>query len=169
MVDLVRQWRGRFAALSARDQRAALLLGVALALVIGYLGLFRPLWQYYASSKAAFASARAVASWLHEREAVLRQAGAQAAPGVAAPGGEQSLVATLSATAAARDIAIARLEPHADGVRVWIDHTQFAQLLLWLDALRADHGVIAREAVIDRNPEHPEHITARLELAVVAK
>lgn len=169
MADLARQWRNRFAALTDREQLAALLLGIALVVVLGYVAVFRPAWQHYHSAKAALVNARAVVAWLHEHEVDLRRAGAQADLSAAAgAGGEQSLVARLSATAADHQIAIARLEPHADGVRVWLEGSEFSRLLGWLDALRNDHRVVARDAVIDRNPGNPGQVAARLELAAIA-
>lgn len=168
MTNAIRQWRERLVALGARDRQALLGLAILLMAMLGYFGLLRPAAENYTAAKAALAEQRALLVWLQHNESRLRAAIPSAAPADAGGETEQSLLARISASASAQDIAIARLEPNAGGVRATIDATDFSRLITWLDELSRQQKVTVSEAVIERRAAD-RGVSARLQLNAPGK
>jgi len=163
VANAIRQWRERLAALGARDRQALAGLAILLMAMLGYFGLLRPAAENYTAAKVALAEQRALLTWLQDNERRLRGAVPSVAPAAAGGETEQSLLARISASASAHDIAIARLEPNAGGVRAAIDATDFSRLITWLDELNRQHKVSVSEAVIERLAAD-RGVSARLQL-----
>jgi len=163
VTEAIRQWRERLAALGARDRDALMGLAIFLIAMLGYFGLLRPAAESYTAAKTALAEQRALLFWLQRNESRLRAAKPSIAPADAGGDTEQSLLARISASASAHEIAIARLEPNAGGVLAAIDATDFSRLITWLDELSRKHRVTVSQAVIERLAAD-RGVSARLQL-----
>lgn len=135
-------------ALADRTPRERLLLGAmaaVAALAFVYLGIWQPLQNARNGYEAAIARQDA----LKARIAAL---GSDAAPApvISDPRPPAVIVSEAAASAA---LAIRRLEPAEDRVRVVLEDADFGAVLVWLDALDRDTGLKVAEIDITRRPE----------------
>ncbi len=68
---------------------------------------------------------------------------------------------TITSTAAAAELGITRAETTPVGLEVELENTEFAELIVWIDALRRQGGVQVIEAQLSRQPS-PGYVTAKL-------
>ena len=135
-------------ALADRTPRERLLLGAmaaVAALALVYLGIWQPLQNARNGYEAAIARQDALTA----RIAAL---GSDAAPApvISDPRPPAVIVSEAAASAA---LAIRRLEPAEDRVRVVLEDADFGAVLVWLDALDRDTGLKVAEIDITRRPE----------------
>lgn len=160
MASLKQSWaeavaplRQRWALLEEREQRALLVLGVALA---GFL-----LWGLWMASHRAALKAE---QQLVQARAVLRelQQASSAGNGMAVAGGG-SVLRAASDAAAAGGLALNRIEPEGETrVRVWLEKADFNAVATWLAAL-SRQGIRVEEAQVEKLAEGG--VSARLALA----
>ena len=135
-------------ALADRTRRERLLLGamaVVGALALVYLAVWQPLQNARKGYKAAIARQDALAA----RIAALGTDTA-AAPVISDPRPPAVIVSDAAASAA---LAIRRLEPAEDRVRVVLEDADFGAVLIWLDGLDRDTGLKVAEIDITRRPD----------------
>ena len=135
-------------ALADRTPRERLLLGAmaaVAALALVYLGIWQPLQNARNGYEAAIARQDA----LKARIAAL---GSDAAPAPVISDPRPPAV-IVSEAAASATLAIRRLEPAEDRVRVVLEDADFGAVLVWLDALDRDTGLKVAEIDITRRPE----------------
>lgn len=128
-----------------RTPRERVLLAALLAVLVCWLGFVlvaRPLLD---------ARAEALASIARSEMAMARLAAAPApAPPVASSA--QLVPSILTETATEFGMTIRRIEPETDGAQLTIDDAAFDDVLRWIEALEARHGLRVVALKMDRRP-----------------
>lgn len=159
MASLKQSWaeavaplRQRWALLEAREQRALLILGAALALFL--------LWGLWMSSHRAAQKAEQQLLQARALLAELQRAAPAAGPASAAGG---SVLRAASDAAATGGLALSRIEPEGETrVRVWLEKADFNAVATWLATL-SKQGIRVEEAQVEKLAEGG--VSARLALA----
>ena len=159
----MRAWLERL----APRERLALLLGViALALVLAYAVLWKPVVARHARLAQVVAEQDALLAWMQKTAGQIDALRARGAGPKGALAEGQSLLGLVDATTRAAGLAgqVSRVQPEgADIVRVWMDRVPFDRLIGWLVRLEADAGVQADSANVEAG-ERPGEVNARLSL-----
>ena len=71
------------------------------------------------------------------------------------------VTAVLTETASEFELAIRRIEPEDAGARLVLDDADFAEVLLWIEALESEHRLRLTAIEMDRRPE-PGVVSARM-------
>lgn len=152
----------KYQTLPSRDQRAAIAIGVVVALALLYSQVLQPSFQYYGSQKRHYEEQLALNAWLAENTQKLEQASSSTKTENNTAGKSVTLT-LISESAKQAGIELNRIEPHAQRVVVAIDKVPFTDLLNWLQQLSLKHGVHISEASINRTGENLA--SARLSLS----
>ena len=156
-----REMTSRFEALEVREQVALSALAAFLLAVIFYLAVWSPANTYLADSQLDHDRDYKLLSYLKSTESEARAAASGS--GTRKVTG-RSLLTTVSRTAQSAGIKPSRMQPEGDdSVSVWFDAVPFNQLMLWLERLEAQQGVIVRQVSMDRR-DQPGQVSARLVL-----
>tara|TARA_R110002049_G_scaffold64827_1_gene170649 strand:+ start:5560 stop:6012 length:453 start_codon:yes stop_codon:yes gene_type:complete len=143
----------------SRREKFLVALVIPLALLVA---LYRFVWM---PLQLAEAQARAdIAAYRLVQDTVSLAARAEIAP--TAPVNDPPLATRITSSASAAQLTLRRIEPESDGIRVTLDDTPFATLLLWLADLEEQHDVILEALEVDRRPA-PGVISARLLLGAL--
>ena len=135
-------------ALADRTRRERLLLGAMAA--VGALALaYLAVWQPLQNARKGYEAAMVRQDALTARIAALGTDTA-AAPVISDPRPPAVIVSDAAASAA---LAIRRLEPAEDRVRVVLEDADFGAVLIWLDGLDRDTGLRVAEIDITRRPD----------------
>ena len=157
-LDMINLW---YQSLPTSDSRLLLAVTGMLAITLFYLVVWEPIHQGYALEKQKLKSQRDIYSWMQSaaNEAqTLKRSGAKKAPG------NQPITLILENSAKISGIKqfINKIESSGkDGARFKLDSISFDQLLVWLNTLEQQHGVIIITANIERN-EQAGSVSARL-------
>ena len=143
----------------SRREKYLVALVIPLALLVA---LYRFVWM---PLQLAEAQARAdIAAYRLVQDTASLAARAEIAP--TAPVNDPPLATRITSSASAAQLTLRRIEPEGDGIRVTLDVTPFATLLLWLSDLEEQHDVILEALEVDRRPA-PGVISARLLLGAL--
>ncbi len=144
-----------FSGLTGRE-RLMILVVLPLALLLGgYRFGWLPLQQLRADRDAEIANYRLIAA---------AAAGANPGDALAALPIDAAPIATrVTASANAAGIALRRLEPEGERVRVTLDDTDFAALTLWISDLETDQAITVAAIELDRRIV-PGSVSAQLTL-----
>jgi general secretion pathway protein M len=157
-LDMINLW---YQSLPTRDRRLLLAVASMLAVTLFYLVIWEPIHQGYALEKQKLKSQRDIYSWMQSAAnevRTLKRGGTRKAP-VNQP---ITLILENSAKISGIKQFINKIESSGmDGARVKIDSASFDQLLVWLNTLEKQHGVIITTANIERN-EQAGTVSARL-------
>jgi len=139
-----------FATLEANERTMVIGLIAFLAVVILYIGIWRPLDEWSSNADAQYRRQLAVVDWmkLHEKEA--RDKG-QRADGARESG---SLLTTVANSAAHAGIQLLRYQPEGSGgVSVVLQNQPFNALIGWIAQLEQDSHVSVKQISIDSQNE----------------
>lgn len=142
-----------FSSLSTREKR---LVGgvVPLAILVAcYYFVWAPLQESQKNARADISAFRLV-----QDTAALASVGAIAP--AAAPN-DTPLATRITSSATDAELTLRRIEPENDSIRVTLDDTPFAAVMLWLSNLEEQHGVTVQAIEVNRRPA-PGIISARL-------
>ena len=138
----------------SRREKYLVALVIPLALLVA---LYRFVWM-----PLQLAEAQARADIVQDTASLAARA--EIAP--TAPVNDPPLATRITSSASAAQLTLRRIEPEGDGIRVTLDDTPFATLLLWLSDLEEQHDVILEALEVDRRPA-PGVISARLLLGAL--
>lgn len=157
----IQEMRTRYLALDRRDRLALNGLGVFLAVMIFYFGVWSPVQDYLAASREDHQHQQALLGYLMSTE---DQARAASGTGSTAPATGQNLLTAVSRAAQGVDIKPSRMQPEgSDAVSVWFEAVPFTRLMLWLERLESSQGIVVRQISVDRRDE-PGQVAARVVL-----
>lgn len=146
-LDEIRQ---RFDALEPRERLFLVYGAIALAVIVLFLAVVQPLWQYRERASERVVTQRALVAWMRGAVDVLRERGPLAQPSADANGSLLAL-ADSSARAAGLGQSLRRIQQDGESaVRVRLEAASFDGVLLWLDGLEKRSGVVASELSVDR-------------------
>lgn len=147
--------------LTGRSPRERALTGLAATVLLSAayaMGVWRPLTEARSAALDRLSRTEALIDTMKNDGTRLR-ALAAAAPAVAA----MPAATAITQEAAARQIAIQRLERDGNHLRVTVDNVDFATLITWLSRLEAAHGLRLTALDVDRRPD-PGVVAARITL-----
>ena len=154
-------FQSRFAQLEKREQTALVALSAFLAVVIFYLAVWLPIMDYADNSRIDYDRHVSLLQYLQSTES---QARAASSNGKSSSVSGQSLLTSVSRTAQGVGINPSRMQPEGDSaVSVWFDAVAFSQLMVWLERLESNQGIVVRQITVDRRDE-PGQVSARLVL-----
>ncbi|WP_337072359.1 GspM family type II secretion system protein ExeM [Aeromonas veronii] len=154
MEKLQSWWQG----ITAREQRLVVAGGVLLLVGLFYWSVWQPIANRIAERERQVQNQQQTLAWLKEKgEEVLAMQGGS---------GRQidtsgTLEGVVNRTAFNHKIKIARLQPQAQELQVWIDTVQFDDLLLWLCTLVEQHGIQVQIIEIAREDLAPGLVKVR--------
>lgn len=163
----LRSARANYLNLSRRDQLAVQLLAVAVVGFLIYALVWRPVADYADAAEAAAEQEKAALVWMKENEAKARSIASTISSGPSAglPQG-QSLISVVGNSARNFDLELQRFEPRGeDQVNVWLDKVEFNQMMLWLETLREQSGIVVSQINVDRTDVSGQ-ISARISLTL---
>jgi general secretion pathway protein M len=130
-----------------RTGREKVLL-ITLAGVAAIWGSFAGVWQPLQQHRAALLSEII----RFDRAATVLQMAAQSGglPRVAAD--TQSLPVIIAETAASLQLVIRRLQPVGDQVQITLEDAPFDAVLVWIDTMERDHGLVVQSLDLVRRP-----------------
>lgn len=145
--DMLSLW---YNSLPARDRKLLLAISGLLIVSIFYLIIWEPINQGYALEQQKLKAQRDIYSWMQsassEVQTLKRSGGRKTASNQAI-----TLILENSAKISGIKQFINKIESSGkDGARVKIDSASFDQLLVWLNTLEQQHGVIITTASIER-------------------
>lgn len=144
-------------ALAARPPREQGLLLAAAVLVVVYLATTTLWWPLMAERRAV---QQRIGQIEHALAAVARLP-----PLGAAVADDRPIARIVTETAPAFGLSIRRIDATATGVDLTLDQAGYDGVILWLDALEAEHGLTLSALVLSRRPEAGQ-VSATLSLAV---
>ncbi|WP_068976760.1 GspM family type II secretion system protein ExeM [Aeromonas sp. EERV15] len=146
MEKLQSWWQG----ISAREQRLVVVGGALLLVGLCYWSIWQPIANRIAERERQVQNQQQTLAWLKEKGAEVLAMQGGAGRQIDTSG---TLEGVVNRTAFNHKIKIARLQPQAQELQVWIDTVPFDDLLLWLATLVEQHGIqvqiieIAREGL----------------------
>jgi len=147
--------------LRSRERAMVIAASVVIAFALFYLLVWEPVVQRNAQLTRSVQDQRALAVWMRQSAAQVKQL--QAGAGPRATSG-QSLLTVIDTTAKMGGLTgnLKRVEPDgATRVRVWLEQAAFDDVARWTELLQRDFHVRLDTAVIDRE-NSPGKVTARL-------
>lgn len=142
-----------FAALNPREKSLVSIVLPLAIVVAGYQFLWAPLQSAQAEARADILAFRLV-----QDTAALASVDTMVA---VAPLNDTPLATRITTSASAANLILRRIEPENDSIRVTLDDTPFATILLWLSDLEGQHDVKVEALEVDRRPA-PGRVSARL-------
>ncbi|GAA3979206.1 type II secretion system protein M [Allohahella marinimesophila] len=164
----LRSARANYLNLSRRDQLAVQLLAIAVAGFLVYALIWRPIADYADTAEAAALQEKAALVWMKENEAKARSIASTLGGGDTSAGlpQGQSLISVIGNSARNFDLELQRFEPRGeDQVNVWLDKIEFNQMMLWLETLREQSGIVVSQINVDRTDVSGQ-ISARISLTL---
>ena len=142
----------QYNALPHRDQKALLVLSVALGLAILYFMVWAPAHSFAKQEKANLTSAKELLSWVKVNESVARTLVSNTGKDLSKILDSQSLVSTVSANALKHKIKLKRFEPSGERkVRVWLEKVPFNNVIVWLKDLKSTYNIDVAQISIDKD------------------
>ena len=152
----------RYHSLPYRDKILVIFTSIIMAITLFYLLVWEPIHQGLEQQQQQYQSQQEIITWMREAAAevkTLQRSGVKAVSGSNQP---VSLIIEQSANNSGLKSNLGKLESSGqDGARVNIDAASFNQMLIWLNTLEKQHGVIVTSANIER-AEQPGTVNARL-------
>ena len=141
----MKQWFSQF---NQREQLSVLLLGLALALYLIYMMLWRPLEDLRDQMEVRN---EGVASLLQTVDAmvseilVLRDSGTSGGP-------KKNLMALINSSTSEAGLAVSRIQPNSRGeIQVRIEGETFDELLAWMHVMELRESLLVREVAITQS------------------
>lgn len=141
------QLRGWFLSLSRREQRLLLVAGSLLGVVMVYVVLLEPAFQYRNQYVDELSFEQSSLDWIKANEQT-----AQARIASAVSGSDVQL-STISRTAGTFNVPLNRVQPSANSVRVEVSDQPFRRVITWVFALQRDHGIGVEQMRLTRTDQ----------------
>ncbi len=131
MKQLTAYWQS----LKPQEQRLLMLAGGVFAVFIFVMGIWRPLNNAVADGQKAVASQQSLLAFVQSSIGTLQQSAptANRAP--------VNLSQLVNNTSRQYNIAISKMQPKDNSIRLTLEAADFNQLMRWLDVLTQQHGV----------------------------
>ncbi len=146
-----------------RERRALLLAGVVVAATLFWYGLWQPLQQGREQAWSRLQSRQQAVAWMEQAAGQVAQLKKKRGTGFK-DRGQQSLLTLLDQTARLQGLGegIRRGERAGDqGVRLWLEGVQFDPLILWLERMEREYGIVVEEFSAE-STGLPGQVNARL-------
>lgn len=138
---IIAYWRS----LKEQEQQLVMVAGVIFVIFVLVMGIFRPLNNAIDEAKKDQIKQQELLTWVDTSIAKIK----------ASSGGKitnnSNLSQTVNATRGRYNIAISKMQPSDDSLRLTIDSVQFNQLVEWLDELVNKQGVLIENLDLSRD------------------
>ena len=150
---------------AARERVALVIAAVALVITVGYLAL-EPALQERRRLAREIPKLRQDLAWMRGHVNEIRRLQAQSGS-AAEPGAGSLTPAVVESSLRGAGLAekLEGLRPEGNGVRLVFERIAFGKLLDWLRSFQRQTGAVARGAQVERIPDAPGQVKARLTLA----
>lgn len=157
-LDLARR---RYDSLSDSERWVVNGVGVLIVAVLVFMLLVAPAQRSVSAAKVKLAGQEHLLQWMHDNEAVARQAaGAGAGPARS----NQPIQTIITSTAGPLGVTVKRYENESENkLRVWLEKVPFDKMVRWLDQLETRFGIQIINISVDAEKE-PGLVTAKLVL-----
>ncbi len=150
----------KYHALPPRDRRALLILGVFLAAVIFWKGVWQPLENATQFYREAYAGAVTDYAWMKAQAPQLQTLQTE----IPSPD-KANAITVVTTTAQLFELPLSRIAPAQDGsIQVVIASAPFGRIISWLEPLQREHRIKAANVVFEKLPGNPGHVSAQLTL-----
>ena len=134
--------------LNLREQRLVLGLGSVVLVFLFYNHAWLALHNNLEKAAKKNARQQELLIWMETN--VARYQAAKRGAGASSSG---SLSSIVNRTASRHGIKIARMQPQADDLQVWLDQVPFRQLLQWLEQLSNNEGLSVQAIDVSRDDQ----------------
>lgn len=145
--------------LNLREQRLVIVMSALISVFILYSGIWQPMNESIAKSKAKIDRQQALLTWVQENTQRYQQAKRN---GGGSSG--ESLSSIVNRTSRIEKITITRMQPQGDDLQVWIDEISFNQLLSWLERLSVRDGLQVKSIDLSKAEQQGVVRVRRLQL-----
>ena len=160
MNSLIEELKSRFFELEKRERNALLGLLCFLAVIVFYLFIWQPVYQFVEDAERAYDRHLNLLEYLKSTEEQARSSKKQAKP----VQDGKSLLTTVSRTAQTVGVNPNRIQPEgANSVGVWFDNVAFTRLMLFLERLESGQRIVVRQITIE-GQEEPGKVSSRVVL-----
>ncbi|MCH8498624.1 MAG: type II secretion system protein M [Marinobacter sp.] len=154
--------------LPSRDQKALQVLAVAMAIVLLFLLVWRPVTGFHQSAVADREHAENLLAWMESNRPRLQGLAAAGQPGTTSSSITDSrmLMSTVTRSAGEAGLSLQRFEPSGEqAIRVWMERVPFNAVAAWLEQLNSQHGIVIDQVAMDRS-DTPGIVSVRLTLQI---
>ena len=152
LAQLKTQLYGKYRSLPERDQRAAMILAIALIPALLYFILVFPVQRAHARFSIELQGKEADLAWM--QESVARMNALRGSGGGQMRQG-QSLSQVISDSAPRHQLQISRIQPRDNNeIQVWLEDAKFEHILRWLHQSENDYGLVVTNMniTVSKNP-----------------
>ncbi|TMP25296.1 type II secretion system protein M [Pseudoalteromonas rubra] len=122
--------------LKEQEQKLLIVAGVVFCVFVLVMGIIRPLNNAVEKAEKEVDKQQALVSWVSKSVTQLKSQSSSRASA-----GNVNLTQLVNRTRGRYKIAISKMQPSDNSLRVNIDNVEFNQLIAWLDELTNQHGV----------------------------
>lgn len=143
----------RYHTLGAHDKRSLLILGVFLAAVTLWKGIWLPLDNAVMRYREEYTEAASDYAWMK----------AHAPHSQASP--DNNFISKVTSSASLFQVNISSAQPvQNNAVQVIIVSVPFNSIISWLELLQREHGIKATRIMLEKSSNSPGHVSAQLTL-----
>jgi general secretion pathway protein M len=147
--------------LPQRDRILVNTMSVVIAITLLYLIIWEPIDQGLEQQQQQYKSQQSIVNWMSQAAAEVKALKRSGAKTVTSSNQPVSLIIEQSAKISGLKNNLGKLESSGnEGARVKLDTASFNQMLIWLNTLEKQHGIIVTSANIER-AEKPGTVNAR--------
>ena len=128
---IMQYWRS----LKEQEQQLIMVAGGIFVVFVLVMGIFRPLNNAIDKAKKSYVTQQELLVWVDESIVKLKAAGNTQAIS------NQNISQVVNSTRSRYRIAISKMQPNDNSLRLTLDSVEFNQLIEWLDELVNQHGL----------------------------
>jgi len=137
----IEQLKDQFNGLEARERKMLMLGVVAVVIFLIYALIYKPMNNSISQLQKSNATNQTLLVWMTKSAAALKRTSGKVNKVDKRRGRNMNVV--INTTASSANISISRSQPRDNKqYQIWIDEVLFNDLLLWLNILQNDYGVI---------------------------
>ncbi len=140
-MNSIAELKEKFLLLDNSEKKLLLIGCLFVLLLLLYLAVYKPMYNSISSLQQSNIKNQELLVWMTQSAASIKKSSAGANKAQSRSG--QSLNQIINNTASKAKISISRSQPRDnDQHQIWLDQVVFNELLLWLDVLQKDYGIL---------------------------
>jgi general secretion pathway protein M len=139
--------------LTSREKMMVLSAASVVALFTFYLLLWAPVAGSYTKLKNNVAMAENTISWMKSAANEVSQLRGSGGTVAERPQGKQFVLGLVDKTAKSAGLGavLKRVQPEGEtGVKIWFESAPFDELIIWLDTIQSEHGLVVNEINVEQ-------------------
>lgn len=140
-----------FAQLERRDRLALSFLAAFLGLIFFYFGIWKPAGDFYQSARRFHTESAELVTWMQASRSLAASLSRQQ-PDTAGNG--RSLLTLVTSSTSQFELQPSKVQPEGESsVNIQFEQAEFGKLVVWLDDLDRNQGLVLQRVLVDREPE----------------